>query len=129
MDPAPLNTWTMQEELALVRAWIVGVEEEFPEGPPQVRRGSFWSRVCYLFHHEMGRTKYRRRRDVNSKFVDLKQKVKDFQRIYNEMGNEHPNMDEDILLEVSKELYRLESNGSEFTHIEAWNILKNVPHF
>ena len=121
--------WRNAEEVALVQAWITTVEVDFPPGPPQVRAGSFWSRVCHLFHHLMNRTQYRRRRDVKAKFLDMKMKVKQFQRIYNELDNEHANTDEDILRQVALELYRFQYDGSEFTHLDAWNVLKNVPYF
>ena len=121
--------WRNAEEVALVQAWITTVEVDFPPGPPQVRAGSFWSRVCHLFHHLMNRTQYRRRRDVKAKFLNMKMKVKQFQRIYNELDNEHANTDEDILRQVALELYHFEYDGSEFTHLDAWNLLKNVPYF
>ena len=49
----------------------------------------------------------------------FEKKVKHFQRIYNELDNEHANMDEDILIQVALELYRFESDGREFTHRDA----------
>jgi len=113
------HIWRNAEEVALVQAWITTVEVDFPPGPPQVRAGSFWSRVCHLFHHLMNRTQYRRRRDVKAKFLDMKMKVKQFQRIYNELDNEHANTDEDILRQVALELYRFQYDGSEFTHLDA----------
>ena len=104
----------------MVHAWIVTIEEDFPPGLPQVRNGSFWSRVCHFFHHQMDRTQ--RIRDVKAKFVDLKQRVKHFQRIYNEPDNIHLNMDEGIIIQVAMELYHFDSNGREFTQGEAWNL-------
>lgn len=107
----------------MVHAWIVIVKKDFPPGPPQVHNGSFWSRVCHLFHHEMRRAQYHRIRDVKFKFLDLKQRVNHFKRIYNKIDNENPNMDDDIIIRVAMELYRFESNSREITHGDAWNLL------
>ena len=113
----------------MIRAWITIIEEAYPHGPPECRIGSLWSRIFYLFYYEMGRGYYRTKIDVKLKMLQVKRHVKHFHRIHSEIENARPDDDEQIILLAALKLFRLESNGREFVHVDSWNVMKNLPYF
>ena len=46
-----------------------------------------------------------------------------------EIENARSDEDEQRILLAAMELFRLESNGKEFVHIDSWNVMKNLHYF
>lgn len=53
---------------------------------------------------------------MKTKFKDLTRNVKIFNIIYNNIDNELTNEDEDVILEATREQYKIKSDGANFVH-------------
>ena len=89
-----------------------------------------WTRITAMFNLSLGEGKHRTQEDIVGQWMDLKEKITWFNRWYHHLKNmyRYPNNDED-LLEMVKDHYILENEGSDFEYEDAWILVKNNKYF
>ncbi|KAI7731020.1 hypothetical protein M8C21_017414 [Ambrosia artemisiifolia] len=114
--------WSTYEEAALARAWI-DVSEVGDTG----NTDAFWRRASNHFHAVMRREEYRMHHQLNSKWRDLRPKLRRFNIIYNNLYN-NMDLNEVDLLDTAHDQYCME-NDDTFDHMAAWRVVKDHPSF
>ncbi|GJT08783.1 hypothetical protein Tco_0843245 [Tanacetum coccineum] len=86
-DDSPVEEWTIEEEIALCKAWVSTSENNI-EGNGKKALG-FWIEVTEFFHFEMGEQK-RSYDSVNCKWKNrIRPKISQFCEIYNSVQDRH----------------------------------------
>ena len=114
----------------LTECWI-GVREGVTTlAPPHCLVGDEWTRITALFNHEMGEGQHRLLSEIMNKWMDVKEKVVWFNRWYNYIKNtKNYYADGEELLDIAKEFYILEHEGTDFEYEDVWNVVKLNRHF
>lgn len=118
--------WMTREAMVITRCWMRVYKGVTPMVPLHFLVGDEWTRITGFFIHEMGQGQHRVKTDIVNKLRDLKEKIAWFNRWYHYIKtNNYYFSDDEELLEVVKEHYIFERDGSEFEYEDAWNLVKS----
>ena len=130
--PTATRPWTTEEEVVLTKCWISVYERVMPVGPPHLHVGNDWNQFTHRFNNEMGQGNHRSKEDIESKWFDMAEKMKNFNNCfvyvlnyYNIRGWDTP----DDMLERDAQILYSERYGTTCDYDESWRLLQNKAYF
>ena len=133
VDESP--PWTAEEDMKLVQAYV-SIHDKAEHFHPVFLNvtldhssPAFKNMLAHSFNESADPEDIRTATVINDRWSRVKRDVILFDQIFKNLDSAYPLDSEDVVLQISKDVFRTIEEDMEFALEDAWKILKELPFF